>query len=151
MLDCQFWGLRPGRHRLTNVLLHLANAVLIFMVLASMTGTRWRSALVAGLFAWHPLHVESVAWVAGRKDVLSAFIWLLTLAERAAELTQGKNPSILDTLEVAFAKAGRFDEAVQTAEQAHALALSLNETQVAGTIAGHIELFRQHRPCRTER
>jgi Flp pilus assembly protein TadD len=80
MLDCQLWGLNAAGHHLTNVLFHAANAVLLFLVLASMTGTRWRSALVAGLFAWHPLHVESVAWVAERKDVLSAFFWLLTFA-----------------------------------------------------------------------
>jgi tetratricopeptide (TPR) repeat protein len=80
MLDCQLWGLAPAGHHLTNVLFHAANAVLLFLVLASMTGTRWRSALVAGLFAWHPLHVESVAWVAERKDVLSAFFCLLTFA-----------------------------------------------------------------------
>jgi tetratricopeptide (TPR) repeat protein len=73
------------------------------------------------------------------------------LAERAAELTGRKNPSMLDTLAAALAEAGEFEEALQTAEEGRKLALSLNETQVAGTIAGHIELFRQHRPCRTER
>jgi Flp pilus assembly protein TadD len=73
------------------------------------------------------------------------------LAGRAAELTGRKNPSMLDTLAAALAEAGRFDEAAQTAEQARALALSMNQTQVAGTIAGHIELFHQHRPCRIER
>ena len=80
MLDCQLWGLNPGGHHLTNLLFHAVNAMLLFLVLKSMTGARWRSALVAGLFAWHPLHVESVAWVAERKDVLSAFFWLLTMA-----------------------------------------------------------------------
>jgi tetratricopeptide (TPR) repeat protein len=73
------------------------------------------------------------------------------LAERAAELTGRKNPSMLDTLAAALAEAGEFEEALQTAEEGRKLALSLNETQVAGTIAGHIELFRQHRPFRTER
>ena len=80
MLDCQVWGLDPGGHHLTNLLIHAVNATLLFLVLKAMTGTRWRSAVVAALFAWHPLHVESVAWVAERKDVLSAFFWLLTLA-----------------------------------------------------------------------
>jgi tetratricopeptide (TPR) repeat protein len=79
MLDCQLYGLKPAGHHLTNVLLHVANTLLLFLILNRMTGALWRSALVAALFAWHPLHVESVAWVAERKDVLSAFFWMLTL------------------------------------------------------------------------
>jgi tetratricopeptide (TPR) repeat protein len=79
MLDCQLYGLRPAGHHLTNVLLHTANALLLFLVLSRMTGMVWRSACVAALFAWHPLHVESVAWVAERKDLLGAFFWLLTI------------------------------------------------------------------------
>ena len=79
MLDCQLYGLKPAGHHLTNVLLHFANTLLLFLLLNRMTGALWRSALVAALFAWHPLHVESVAWVAERKDVLSAFFWMLTL------------------------------------------------------------------------
>ena len=90
MLDCQLFGLRPGGHHLTSVLLHAANTVLLFVVLRRMTGALWRPALVAALFGLHPLHVESVAWVAERKDVLSTFFVLLTLwayaryAERSA-------------------------------------------------------------------
>src|ERR1035441_3670392 len=79
MLDCQFYGLRPAGHHLTNVLLHVANTLLLFLLLSRMTGAVWRSACVAALFAWHPLHVESVAWVAERKDMLGAFFWMLTL------------------------------------------------------------------------
>ena len=79
MLDCQLYGLKPAGHHLTNVLLHAANTLLLFWVLRRMTGALWRSAVVAALFAWHPLHVESVAWVAERKDVLSAFFFMLTL------------------------------------------------------------------------
>ena len=79
MLDCQLYGLRPAGHHLTNLLLHTANTLLLFLVLNRMTGAMWRSASVAALFAWHPLHVESVAWVAERKDLLGAFFWLLTL------------------------------------------------------------------------
>lgn len=71
MLDCQMFGLRPGWHHLVNALLHGVNTILLFVVLRSMTGAAWRSALVAALFAVHPLHVESVAWIAERKDVLS--------------------------------------------------------------------------------
>ena len=79
MLDCQLYGARPAGHHLTNLLLHVANTLLLFLVLQRMTGALWRSALVAALFAWHPLHVESVAWVAERKDVLSAFFFMLTI------------------------------------------------------------------------
>lgn len=79
MLDCQLFGLRPGMHHLTSLLFHLANSVLLLLVLRKMTGALWRSAFVAALFALHPLHVESVAWVAERKDVLSGFFWFLTI------------------------------------------------------------------------
>jgi protein O-mannosyl-transferase len=79
MLDAQFFGLESGWHHLHNVLLHALAAILLFMFLGRATGSRWRSALVAFLFALHPLHVESVAWVAERKDVLSACFWFLTL------------------------------------------------------------------------
>jgi tetratricopeptide (TPR) repeat protein len=79
MLDCQIYGLRPWGHHLTSVLLHAANCVLLFLVLTRMTGAVWRSACVAALFAAHPAHVESVAWVAERKDVLSAFFYLLSI------------------------------------------------------------------------
>jgi hypothetical protein len=79
MLDCQLFGLDAGAHHLTNVLLHSASSVLLFLLLRTMTGTCWRSALVAALFAWHPLRVESVAWISERKDVLSGFFFMLTL------------------------------------------------------------------------
>lgn len=79
MADCQLFGLAPGGHHLTNVVLHTANAVLVLVVLFAMTGALWRSALVAALFAVHPLNVESVAWIAERKNVLSTFFWLLTM------------------------------------------------------------------------
>ena len=79
MLDCQLYGLKPAGHHLTNVLFHIANTLLLFVVLTRMTGALWRSAFVAALFAIHPLNVESVAWIAERKNVLSAFFWLLTM------------------------------------------------------------------------
>src|ERR1041385_4974130 len=79
MLDCQVYGLHSGGHHLTNLLLHSANTVLLFLILLGMTNALWRSAIVAALFGWHPLHVESVAWIAERKDVLSAFFFMLTL------------------------------------------------------------------------
>ena len=77
MLDTSVWGLKPAGHHFTNLMLHAANTLLLFLVFARMTGALWRSALVAALFAVHPLHVESVAWVAERKDVLSTFFGLL--------------------------------------------------------------------------
>jgi Tfp pilus assembly protein PilF len=80
MLDCQIYGLKAGGHHLTNVILHTLSVVFAFLVLKQMTGALWRSAFVAALFAVHPLHVESVAWIAERKDVLSAVFFMLTLA-----------------------------------------------------------------------
>jgi len=79
MLDCQLFGLKPWGHHLTSVLLHAINTVLVFLLLRGLTGAVWRSVLVAALFGWHPLHVASVAWVAERKDVLSACFGLLSL------------------------------------------------------------------------
>ena len=79
LADCQFYGLRPWGYHLTSLLLHAANTVLLFLALRRMTGAAWRSAFVAALFGLHPLHVESVAWVSERKDVLSGFFWMLTL------------------------------------------------------------------------
>src|SRR6266699_2024665 len=85
MLDCQLYGLKPGAHHFTNVLLHSIAAILLFLVLQQMTsgpsgsGSIWRSAFVAAVFAIHPLRVESVAWIAERKDVLSGVFFMLTL------------------------------------------------------------------------
>jgi len=79
MTDCQLFGLNPGRHHLTSVFLHLASTLLLFFVFRQMTGAVWRSGFLAALFALHPLHVEPVAWVADRKDVLSTFFWMLTI------------------------------------------------------------------------
>jgi Tfp pilus assembly protein PilF len=79
MIDVQLFGLQPRWHHLTNLLFHLASTLLLFLVLHRMTKALWQSAFVAALFALHPLHVESVAWVAERKDVLSTFFWMLTM------------------------------------------------------------------------
>jgi tetratricopeptide (TPR) repeat protein len=79
MLDCQLYGLNPGGHHLSSVLLHIADSVLVLLLFRQMTGSLWRSAFLAALFAWHPLHVESVAWASERKDVLSTLFWLLTM------------------------------------------------------------------------
>ncbi|MEE9613667.1 MAG: tetratricopeptide repeat protein [Thermodesulfobacteriota bacterium] len=79
LLDYELYGLDPSGYHLTNVLLHAANTLLLFIVLAGMTGSPWRSGFVAAVFAVHPLHVESVAWVSERKDVLSTLFWMLAM------------------------------------------------------------------------
>jgi tetratricopeptide (TPR) repeat protein len=91
MLDCQVYGLEPGGHHLTNVVLHAACAVLLFLMLSELTGAYWRSAFVAGVFAIHPLRVESVAWIAERKDVLSGVFFMLTLWAYARYAKGGKS------------------------------------------------------------
>jgi len=90
MLDVQLFGLEAGKHHLTSLLLHALNTLLLFFLLVRMTGALWRSAFVAALFALHPLHVQSVAWIAERKDVLSTLLWLLTLGAWGAYLKSKK-------------------------------------------------------------
>jgi len=98
MMDCQLFGVKPAGHHLTNVFFHVANTLLLFRLLQRLTGALWRGAMVAALFALHPLHVESVAWVAERKDVLSTFFGLLTLlaygryAQRQASTAKCRMP-----------------------------------------------------------
>lgn len=91
MLDCQLYGPDAGGHHLTSLIFHAADSVLLFLLLRSLTGAFWRSSVVAGLFAVHPAHVESVAWIAERKDVLSAFFGLLCLWAYAAYTRAGSN------------------------------------------------------------
>jgi len=79
MLDCQLWGMNAARHHHTNVLIHAASSAILFLALRRMTASIWPSAFVAGVFALHPLHVESVAWASERKDVLSGFFFVLAL------------------------------------------------------------------------
>jgi tetratricopeptide (TPR) repeat protein len=98
MLDCQLYGVKPGGHHLTNLIFHSLATTVLFLVLRNMTGAIWRSAFVAAIFAVHPLHVESVAWISERKDVLSAFFFFLTLG---AYVRYARSPSILHYL-VAF-------------------------------------------------
>jgi len=90
MMDCQLFGLNPGAHHLVNVLLHGTTAILLFLLLRNLTGALWTSGFVAALFAVHPLRVESVAWIAERKDVLSGLFFVLTLA---AYVRYARNPS----------------------------------------------------------
>ena len=91
MADCQIYGLKPGGHHFTNVLLHNIGAVLLFLVLRRMTANIWRSAFVATIFAIHPMRVESVAWIAERKDMLSAVFLMLTLG---SYLRYARAPSV---------------------------------------------------------
>jgi protein O-mannosyl-transferase len=79
LLDSQFFGLNAAGHHATSLFLHLANSLLLFLLLRRMTGAPWAGALTAALFALHPLHVESVAWISERKDVLSTFFWMLSV------------------------------------------------------------------------
>ena len=90
MLGCQLFGLRAGWHHMLNVLCHAANVVLLFLVLRRMTGSLWRSAFVAAVFAVHPLRAESVAWVSERKDVLSGLFFMLTIG---AYVRNARKPS----------------------------------------------------------
>src|SRR5213595_942690 len=99
MLDCQLFGLKARGHHFTNVLLHTIAVLLLFFVLKQMTGAFWPSAFVAAVFAIHPLHVESVAWVSERKDVLSAVFFMLTLG---AYVRYTRKPSVGRYLSIAF-------------------------------------------------
>lgn len=103
MLDCQLFGLRPWGHHLTSLLLHAANSVLLFLVFLRLTGATWRSFVVAALFGLHPLHVESVAWISERKDVLSTFFWTLTLLAYARFAEASKKPERHGALAYAIA------------------------------------------------
>jgi tetratricopeptide (TPR) repeat protein len=89
MADWQFFGPKPWGHHLTNLLLHTANTVMVFLVIGRMTKTVWRSFFVAAMFGLHPMHVESVAWVSERKDVLSTFFGLLTLLAYVRHVKRG--------------------------------------------------------------
>ena len=79
MLDCQIYGLDPSGHHLTNLILHIVNSIFLFLIFNKITGEIYKSAFLAALFALHPLNVDSVAWAAERKNVLSTFFWMMTL------------------------------------------------------------------------
>jgi len=98
MLDCQLFGMNATWHHWHNLLLHLANVLLLFALLRRMTGAKWRSAFVASAFALHPMHVESVAWVAERKDVLSTLFWMLALIAYLRYVEHPKKSRYLLTL-----------------------------------------------------
>src|SRR5437763_6415727 len=102
MADCQIYGLKAGGHHFSNVVLHNLGAILLFLVLRAMTGSVWRSAFVAAIFAVHPMRVESVAWVAERKDVLSGIFFMLTLG---AYLRYTRRPSVIRYLTMSISLA----------------------------------------------
>ena len=102
LVDVELFGMEPGRHHLTNLLLHLVATLLLFLIFRRLTGAPGRSAFVAALFAVHPLHVEPVAWVAERKEVLGGVFWMLTIGGYAA---YARRPSLLRYLGVAAATA----------------------------------------------
>src|SRR5208282_2995750 len=102
MGDYQLHGLHAGGYHFTNVLLHTASVILLFLILRQMTGALWRSAFVAAVFAIHPLRVESVAWVAERKDVLGAFFFMLTLGAYARYVRSPHSPARYLVVAVAF-------------------------------------------------
>jgi len=105
MGNYQLHGLHPGGYHLTNVLLHAASVIVLFLVLRQMTGALWRSAFVAAVFAIHPLRAESVAWVAERKDVLAGFFFMVTLAAYARYIRNPKSTARYLTVAAAFALA----------------------------------------------
>ncbi|HZL77307.1 MAG TPA: hypothetical protein VFC17_00465, partial [Candidatus Limnocylindrales bacterium] len=94
MADCDLFRLNPGGPHLVNILFHALNAALLFTLLFRLTEKFWPSAFIAALFAWHPLHVESVAWIAERKDVLSTFFALLTLLSYARYVQENRRRSL---------------------------------------------------------
>jgi tetratricopeptide (TPR) repeat protein len=95
MADVELFGMDAGRHHLVNVLFHAANSILLFLVLRGATGEPWPSWVVGALFAVHPLHVESVAWISERKDVLCAFFWLLSMSAYVRYTARGGTGSYL--------------------------------------------------------
>jgi protein O-mannosyl-transferase len=102
MVDCQLFGLQAWGHHLTSVLIHALNSVLLFLLLRQMTGLIWQSLFVAAIFALHPLRVESVAWVAERKDVLSTLFWLLSMMAYARYARESNTKRSADNRRQAF-------------------------------------------------
>jgi protein O-mannosyl-transferase len=108
MLACEIFGLKAWGHHLVSILLHSANSVLLFIFLRRITGSNWRSLVVALLFGLHPLRVESVAWVSERKDVLSGFFWMLTLLMYARYCARITNHESRITIQRSYSTASLF-------------------------------------------
>ena len=99
MVDIQLWGMNAGKHHLTNLFLHIINTLLLFFVLRGMTGALWKSAFVASVFAFHPINVDTVAWIAERKNLLSTCFWLIAML---AYFYYTKRPVLLRYMVVVF-------------------------------------------------
>src|SRR6476620_9965152 len=162
MLDCQLYGLNAGGHHATNVILHTIAVLLLFHVLRQLTGAVWKSAIVAALFAIHPLHVESVAWISERKDVLSAVFFLLMLSAynryvRAASLARYllvvvlfaaglmSKPMLVSVpivlLLLDYWPLGRFEESCSTSEQIKILNAANPKRVIQFLVVEKIPLF----------
>lgn len=98
ILDCQLFGANAGPHHVVNMLFHIVNTLLLFIVLRQMTGAVWQSAFVAAAFALHPLHIESVAWISERKDMLSSFFWIFTMGAYCRYIKNPKTSRYLLTI-----------------------------------------------------
>ena len=146
MADCQLFGMRSGWHHLTNVLLHALAALLLFAALKRMTGARWPSAFVAFLFALHPLHVESVAWISERKDVLCALFWFLALwcYARYAE-RPGVIRYLLVLLRILPRPDGQADDRHAASGAAAARCLAAWPSEPPGRSLGETAFFRARR------
>ena len=148
MADVDWFGPGPHGHHFVNVLLHAANAALLFWALFRMTGSRWRSAFVAALFAWHPTRVEAVAWIAARKDVLSGLFFMLALL---AYVRHAEKPSVLRMAQVfALTLAGLMSKAVLVAMPFLLLVLDRWPLRRAKSIGG-ASAWRAWRPLLLEK
>ena len=102
MLDCELFGLAAGWHHLISLAIHMLGTIFLFLAFRRLSGAAWPSLLVAGLFALHPLHVESVAWIAQRKDVLAGLFWALSLWSYANWVRRGRSAGWYVTLLICF-------------------------------------------------
>src|SRR5215213_5562083 len=142
MLDCQLFGLNAGAHLLVNTLIHIGNTLLVFIFFRRTTGAHWRSAIIAALFAWHPLDVESVAWAAERKDTLSAFCGLLSLLAYV-RYTQAPSASRF-AIVASFLALGLLAKPMLVTWPFLMLLLDVWPLERA-TLAGLTSVFREHR------
>jgi len=144
MADCQLFGWNPAGHHLTNLFFHAINTVLLFLLLRTLTGAFWRSACVAALFAMHPMHVESVAWVSERKDLLSAFFFILTLMAyaRYVKKSEIRNPKSEGNPKTEIRMA--VDEGRGQEEECRPQEPELESPSSASRLTFHVSRFRPH-------
>ena len=140
-LDGELYGSRPGGHHLTNVVLHTLTAIGLFLALIQLTSAFWRSAAVAAFWAAHPQRVESVAWIAERKDVLSGLL-------RVSQLSSEDDVPLLSTRAAALAECGRIPEAVAVAEHGRAMARAKADGNAAEGFERQLAAFAAGRAYR---